>query len=55
MWTISDATSTANTLLSDAGTFLTFYIPLIVEGALALVAVGFAWRHFKRYIGGRKF
>lgn len=53
------STSTMATLIgslyTDAGVLVGIVIAAAVAGGLSLLALGFGWRHLKKYITGRKF
>jgi len=53
------STSTALTYITSAGadtvTLVTAGLLIAVTGVIALMGLGFAIRHIKRYITGRKF
>jgi len=42
-------------MFSDTGAMLSVIIVAILAGAVALVGLGFAWRHLVKRITGRKF
>jgi len=55
MWTAASTTAVIATAFSDTGTILTATIATVVVGIVALLGLGFAIRHLKKYITGRKF
>lgn len=55
MWSIADATTTIATAFTNTGSVLTATIGVVVAGLIALLGLGFAVRHLKKYITGRKF
>jgi len=55
MWVAASTTAALATAFTDTGTILTAVIATILAGAVALLGLGFGWRHLKKYITGRKF
>jgi len=55
LWTIASTTEQIGTLFVDAGIVLAYVIPVVITTALAMVGLGFGWRHLKKYVLGRKF
>jgi len=55
MWDISDTTGVITSMFTDTGTILTATIATIVVAIVALLGLGFAIRHLRKYITGRKF
>jgi len=55
MYATSTAITQINTLFTDTGTVVTLVVAGVLAGALALVGVGFAWRHLTKRITGKKF
>jgi hypothetical protein len=53
------STTTVATLITsvgtDFGTLITQGLAIAVAGAVALVGLGFAWRHITRRVTGKKF
>jgi len=53
------ATSSALTSLTaagaDTGTMVVAGLAIAVAGGIALMGLGFGWRHIRKYITGRKF
>lgn len=55
MWVAASTTAVISSMFSDTGTILTATIATVVLAAVALLGLGFAWRHLKKYVTGRKF
>jgi len=55
MWTAASTTGVISSMFTDTGTILTATIATTVVGIVALLGLGFAIRHLKKYITGRKF
>jgi len=55
MYSIANAVTNLGTMFTDTGTILVASIATILTGAVALVGLGFGWRHLKKYVTGRKF
>jgi len=55
MWIAASTTAALGQTFTDTGTILTFAISTILAGSVALLGLGFGYRHLKRYITGRKF
>jgi len=55
MWTAASTTSVIASAFTDTGTILTATIATVVVGIVALLGLGFAIRHLRKYITGRKF
>jgi len=55
MWNAASTTAVIASMFSDTGTILTATIATVVVGIVALLGLGFAVRHLKKYITGRKF
>lgn len=55
MYASSSAITGLNGAFSDAGAILVIAIAATLAGGVALLGLGFAWRHLKHYITGRKF
>lgn len=55
MWDISSTTDAIATVFSNTGTILTSTIGVVLVGLVALLGLGFAVRHLRKYITGRKF
>jgi len=55
MWVAASTTAAMATAFTDTGTILVATIATILAGAVALLGLGFAFRHLKKYVTGRKF
>jgi len=55
MYSTTSALTSFTGMFNDTGTLLVASIAVILGGAVALLGLGFAWRHLKKYITGRKF
>jgi len=55
MYATTSAITSLTSLFGDVGVLLTAVIATILAGAVALLGLGFGWRHLKKYITGRKF
>jgi len=55
MWAIADTTGVISSMFTNTGTVLTATIATIVVAIVALLGLGFAIRHLRKYITGRKF
>jgi len=55
MWDITSTTGVITTMFSSTGTILTATISTVVVALVALLGLGFAVRHLRKYITGRKF
>jgi len=55
MWDVSSTTGVIASMFSDTGTILTAVIGTVVAAIVALLGLGFAIRHLKKYVTGRKF
>lgn len=55
MYSISDTTTNIATMFTNTGTILLATIATILVGLVALLGLGFAVRHLRKYITGRKF
>jgi len=55
MYASTSALTSFTGMFNDTGTLLVASIAVILGGAVALLGLGFAWRHLKKYITGRKF
>ena len=55
MYATSSALTALTSMFTDTGTLLVAVIGTILAGAVALLGLGFGFRHLKKYITGRKF
>jgi len=55
MYATSTVLSQLASSFTDTGTILTATLAAILAGAVALLGLGFGWRHLKKYVTGRKF
>jgi hypothetical protein len=55
MWVAASTTAALATAFADTGTILVAVIATILAGAVALLGLGFGFRHLKKYVTGRKF
>jgi len=55
MWLVASTTATISQMFTDTGTILLAVIGTVVTAIVALMGLGFAVRHLKKYITGRKF
>lgn len=55
MWVTASTTEVIAAAYAAAGTILTATVSTVVIGLVALLGLGFAVRHLKKYITGRKF
>lgn len=55
MYSTTTAAAQIATSLSDTGTLVGLVIASIAFGAVALMGLGFLFRHIKKWITGRKF
>lgn len=55
MWVAASTTDVISTAFTGAGTILTATISTVVVALVALMGLGFAIRHLRKYITGRKF
>jgi len=55
MWTTASTTDVISSMFTDTGTILSATIATVVVGIVALLGLGFAIRHLRKYITGRKF
>lgn len=55
MWTLASTTLVITQALSDTGTILAQVIGSVVVALIALQGLGFALKHIRRYITGKKF
>jgi hypothetical protein len=55
MWTIASTSAMLTSMFADIGTVLGIVITAVLSTAIALVGLGFGWRHLKKYVTGKKF
>jgi len=55
MYSIASSTADIATMFSNTGIILAATIAVVLVGAIALLGLGFAWRHLKKYVTGKKF
>jgi len=55
MFATSSALSVIAGMFTDTGTLIAAVIAGVVAGAVALVGLGFAWRHLTKRVTGKKF
>jgi len=55
MWTIASTTDSLTSMFSQIGTVMALVIAAIVATAVALLGLGFGYRHLKKYVTGKKF
>jgi len=55
MYGTTTAAATISQALTDTGTLVTLVLAGVVGGVVALMGLGFGYRHLKKYITGRKF
>jgi len=55
MWLVASSTAVIASMFTDTGTILAATIATVLVGMVALLGLGFAVRHLKKYITGRKF
>lgn len=55
MWGVASSSAQITQSLTDTGTLVAVVILAISAGLVALLGLGFLFRHLKRYITGRKF
>jgi len=55
MYASSSALTTINSAFSDTGSLLVVILAAVVGGTVALMALGYAIRHIKKWITGKKF
>jgi len=55
MWAVADTTGVISTMFTSTGTILTATIATLVVAIVALLGLGFAIRHLRKYITGKKF
>jgi len=55
MYSIASSTGDIGTMFTNTGLILVATISVVLVGGVALLGLGFAWRHLKKYVTGRKF
>jgi len=55
MWPAASTTAVITSMFTDTGTILTATVATVVAALVALLGLGFAVRHVRKYITGRKF
>jgi len=55
MWPVASTTDAISTMFTNTGTILTATIGTILVAMVALMGLGFAVRHLRKYISGKKF
>jgi len=55
MYATSSVLTNLTGMFSDTGVILVATIGVILAGAVALLGLGFGFRHLKKYVTGRKF
>jgi len=55
MYSASNVVTQLGNIFTDTGTILVAVIATILVGAVALLGLGFGFRHLKEYVTGRKF
>jgi hypothetical protein len=55
MYNIASSSAQITQSLGDTGTLVTLVIASIAAGAIALMGLGFLFRHLKKWITGKKF
>lgn len=55
MYGVASSTADIATLLTNTGTVVAAVVTTVLAGAIALVGLGFAWRHIVKRITGKKF
>jgi len=55
MWNAASTTATIASAFTDTGTILTASVGVIVTALIALLGLGFAIRHLRKYVTGKKF
>jgi len=51
----STAATDFSNAMSDVGTMVAAGVAAALAGLVALTGLGFGWRHFRKYVSGRKF
>lgn len=55
MFDVASSTAAVGQVAADIGTLITYAVGIVLTGWAALIGLGFAVRHFKKYVSGRKF
>jgi len=55
MYNIASSTADITTMLTNTGVIVALTVSSILLGAVALVGLGYAWRHLVKRITGKKF
>jgi len=55
MYTVASSSASITQLMTDSGTLIAVVLGFVLAGAIALVGLGFAWRHLTKRITGKKF
>lgn len=55
MWTVASTTEALTTAFSNSGTIIATTLASVLVGVVALMGLGFGYRHLKKYITGKKF
>jgi len=55
MYATTSVLTNLSAMFADTGTIMVAVIATILAGAVALLGLGFGWRHLKKYVTGRKF
>jgi len=55
MYSTSTAATQLATMFTDTGTLIGIVIAAVLTGAIALVGLGFGWRHLTKRVTGKKF
>lgn len=55
VYSTTTAAAQINSVASDFGYLIGVSLVVTLAGAAALIGLGFAWRHLKKYVTGKKF
>ena len=55
MWTVASTTDALSTAFTNTGTIISATFATVLVGLVALMGLGFGYRHLKKYITGKKF
>jgi len=55
MYSVASSSAQISQSLTDSGTLVAVVIVAVCAGAIALMGLGFLFRHLKKWITGRKF